>query len=102
MRISDWSSDVCSSDLAVAVLEQVPDRVANLDLRGCGLARRKLRRRPPLAAFLIIDIVVVATPSILPSINIRFPGRLAVKKQRGEYQQKRQQDRKSTRLNSRH
>src|SRR3546814_20531513 len=25
---------------AVAVLEQVPDRVANLDLRGCGLARR--------------------------------------------------------------
>src|SRR3546814_5631757 len=33
---------------AVAVLEQVADRVANLALRGCGLARRKLRRRHPL------------------------------------------------------
>src|SRR3546814_17546803 len=35
MRISDWSSDVCSSDLAVAVL--APEGHARLHRRGVGL-----------------------------------------------------------------
>src|SRR3546814_5698950 len=39
MRISDWSSDVCSSDL----FGQVEDRLA-LDQRGIGMACRQARR----------------------------------------------------------
>src|SRR3546814_10014336 len=31
MRISDWSSDVCSSDLVVEAADEIDDRVAALD-----------------------------------------------------------------------
>src|SRR3546814_8222271 len=36
MRISDWSSDVCSSDLGVAVRAAVPEELGNLDARLVG------------------------------------------------------------------
>src|SRR3546814_8663527 len=39
MRISDWSSDVCSSDLHVVALRRLAARIA----RGTGVARRLLR-----------------------------------------------------------
>src|SRR3546814_9074732 len=45
MRISDWSSDVCSSDLVL----RVPGRVERLDAAKAplhGLARRRLARCP--------------------------------------------------------
>src|SRR3546814_12061786 len=37
MRISDWSSDVCSSDLAQAVVEVIAEFSAELDLGTLGL-----------------------------------------------------------------
>src|SRR3546814_20455424 len=48
MRISDWSSDVCSSDLcpAVAGLSLRRDRLHPDDARGRLLAERKHKRRP--------------------------------------------------------
>src|SRR3546814_2892520 len=36
MRISDWSSDVCSSDLSVAELIVIPTRPSPHDLRAAG------------------------------------------------------------------
>src|SRR3546814_1934088 len=50
MRISDWSSDVCSSDLAVLVLQQhqrLAHRLAReiARLQRIGLARAFVRRR---------------------------------------------------------
>src|SRR3546814_6527415 len=49
MRISDWSSDVCSSDLAPAVFQFGADRPANAvgaDADGAGPGRRQQPRRP--------------------------------------------------------
>src|SRR3546814_8133193 len=61
MRISDWSSDVCSSDLAVAACKrrdvergaQMPDRLLRADAAvdgrelpvGTGIGHRQVRRR---------------------------------------------------------
>src|SRR3546814_2504882 len=39
MRISDWSSDVCSSDLAVAGDDRIGDVVADFDGRAYRAAR---------------------------------------------------------------
>src|SRR3546814_3955573 len=42
MRISDWSSDVCSSDLRVAVERQVQSQVAGLVGEGTLRERRRV------------------------------------------------------------
>src|SRR3546814_9939447 len=53
MRISDWSSDVCSSDLSLQIADDVPIRVENADRRNrcfrklllpAGFAQQALRR----------------------------------------------------------
>src|SRR3546814_7243135 len=68
MRISDWSSDVCSSDLVVTALEdQLPD-----DLLDPGRARLGVG---------CDDNVVVAEPEVVPDRRIEvmiveFPGLL--------------------------
>src|SRR3546814_4056674 len=46
MRISDWSSDVCSSDLRYLLVLPVPD----LDRRAGHLAVEPARSRPPRSA----------------------------------------------------
>src|SRR3546814_18581940 len=76
MRISDWSSDVCSSDLlqildrddAVPVREDVPCRIQDLDQVCCRGLRRSLDGGEPFARSFIIDILVVciAHPGFLP------------------------------------
>src|SRR3546814_9646567 len=47
MRISDWSSDVCSSDLDPVMIEHVGDAVGGLQLGGRrgGAVRRRRRFR---------------------------------------------------------
>src|SRR3546814_7058393 len=59
MRISDWSSDVCSSDLADRCNPSV-DRATELrqDLRAC----RGLVRCDPLCSVELIDVETVTRP----------------------------------------
>src|SRR3546814_6703377 len=113
MRISDWSSDVCSSDLGLAARPYIPDRL----MEGYGPSGEALVRLAGEGATLIVtvdcgaqafdalaqakaagvDVVVVdhhkcaaALPEALALVN---PNRLA---------EGAEADRKSTRLNSRH
>src|SRR3546814_15688875 len=60
MRISDWSSDVCSSDLLVAVGQHIAHRVAHLDRARRRALGGQLARRHPLAAVVVEHIIVVA------------------------------------------
>src|SRR3546814_1806905 len=48
MRISDWSSDVCSSDLLAIRVRTKLDTDANLVIRTFGLSRTKLVASPSL------------------------------------------------------
>src|SRR3546814_7819241 len=60
MRISDWSSDVCSSDLRGASVRRRPqlgDRIA--DDRGA-LRRQQVDQHPPLRAVGILHLAPVA------------------------------------------
>src|SRR3546814_1032392 len=97
MRISDWSSDVCSSDLAIPVtIDEF---------------RRRLRL-PVIAApmFLVSgpELVIAACKSgisaSLPTLNTRSTAEFERWLQRieQELEEASAQDRKSTRLNSSH
>src|SRR3546814_2803796 len=59
MRISDWSSDVCSSDLLAVILRQRPvvACACGFDARTAGAAfeQRQADRRPPRPALRGID-----------------------------------------------
>src|SRR3546814_16788684 len=50
MRISDWSSDVCSSDLASGQRHIAPDRSGGLDRRNRRLSYADLAPAPPRMA----------------------------------------------------
>src|SRR3546814_5012654 len=100
MRISDWSSDVCSSDLLV-VLGGVADEVA--------VAVRHVLRRPVDVARAEGHALVRADPEVELSGDDEpelLVGRVAVVGGRPEplldAPEAERQDRKSTRLNSSH
>src|SRR3546814_1888013 len=102
MRISDWSSDVCSSDLAMTIDGRIRFNrrgilaavLAGLAVTGCGKSADENR-----------DMVVAATvdgqvekPNVkLGFIKLTDMAPLAIAKEKGFFE-----DRKSTRLNSSH
>src|SRR3546814_10733567 len=110
MRISDWSSDVCSSDLYDALYdcmppEQVERRIASGEIEIAPIAF--MRGRTLADAFVILDEAQNTTPAQMKMFLTRFgqnsrmvicgdprqvdlPGGVAAS------------DRKSTRLNSSH
>src|SRR3546814_9983857 len=57
MRISDWSSDVCSSDLAIAVANEMglPDDVVIAGLQGFAGVRRRFTRTGEAGGITVID-----------------------------------------------
>src|SRR3546814_1306696 len=105
MRISDWSSDVCSSDLrspSTQIIEHSQQRqtqygeVIAADFRKQLCAHRlqpitadATRNRRPFMLKILIEARVGKRPNRQPRVIDRAPDRLAV-------------DRKSTRLNSSH
>src|SRR3546814_5976563 len=109
MRISDWSSDVCSSDLAARALEKFVEHG-----RPCGPAARDARRHCPRVARAAIAAAIAVV------IAARAPGALALVRQNGKAppppcqdrhpvfiggrteKNSGKRDRKSTRLNSSH
>src|SRR3546814_10407465 len=71
MRISDWSSDVCSSDLKVRSMEQFDVIVVGGGSAGCALAGR-LSANPRLTV-LLIEAGEDFVPGREPA-SIRDPG----------------------------
>src|SRR3546814_2309778 len=103
MRISDWSSDVCSSDLA-AEARPVPEDIANIVLRladpgnqasphpaWSGIVGREREMILPECVQLLAQIARAAPQIALDAVPID-----------AETRGRRRQDRKSTRLNSSH
>src|SRR3546814_14358321 len=70
MRISDWSSDVCSSDLNAAVLAGLPDPLILV-----GESRRVLRLNPAAEALLGHDLrgrelaLGIRNPDLLAAVD---------------------------------
>src|SRR3546814_9548980 len=97
MRISDWSSDVCSSDLIVGAAEAQRKRAGEVALGGVQLlgGRSLLCHAPPLLAD---EVEGFADPSVLgrgaavDQVAVVVAGEVGVDGV----------DRKSTRLNSSH
>src|SRR3546814_4704063 len=108
MRISDWSSDVCSSDLAdapgaVATMPSFPPwGFALAILGGLWMLLWQTRWRRAGAMPLMIGIAaLLATPR--PDLLVTGDGRhIAAAQPDGSYALLRDRDRKSTRLNSSH
>src|SRR3546814_3642074 len=99
MRISDWSSDVCSSDLPNADARQIGMRRPVPQGLGAGrheasegVARHQLEHRPRLFAF---ELILVEIARLLVREIVELVERFTL----GAVQQV---DRKSTRLNSSH
>src|SRR3546814_6432351 len=99
MRISDWSSDVCSSDLAVFLVLEPAVQAARVQLGG--VACPPVERQgcaDPLARYVIIAIFELFEEGnavlLLPAFGLDIVGR-KLAPVIGE-------DRKSTRLNSSH
>src|SRR3546814_3095978 len=99
MRISDWSSDVCSSDLGLLVRRHRP---LDADLAAQRLPvkeQRDVRVRRQLAALAAVEIGVEdETVGAMPLEQHHAQRRVLV----GRRRRKRHRDRKSTRLNSSH
>src|SRR3546814_7340466 len=107
MRISDWSSDVCSSDLALVTLalddleEHRPDDVLGEDLQQAAAVRRRRAVDQDLAGREPREVLAVARQAAvdLLVVGIRHAflesDALALEGRDGG-------DRKSTRLNSSH
>src|SRR3546814_9153233 len=109
MRISDWSSDVCSSDLRVqlACLEHLHHDVRAADELPFHI---KLGDRRPIGEFLdavsyrrILKHVdrFIFDPQMIENGD-RAAGESALRKQRRALHEQQYLDRKSTRLNSSH
>src|SRR3546814_9979946 len=111
MRISDWSSDVCSSDLAaVAVLDRIAQQVADGGLHDgqrCQqfAGRQRLQVQLQVLARAQVEVVVDDLRKQLVEAEVVADLRQALRIL-GQHQQQRQQllhpDRKSTRLDSSH
>src|SRR3546814_3697549 len=107
MRISGWSSDVCSSDLAVAEIarqpeeEEPPDRVDAefADRISPGLANAD----QPLPRELDDGVDgVLLDPGEFAGAQLRMFARAAIEAPPGDQPDEGGEDRKSTRLNSSH
>src|SRR3546814_8281752 len=101
MRISDWSSDVCSSDLAGDVFQVVPSQRLSVPFHARPVdVYRALRALKPSPSMYFIDTgdtqVVGASPEILARLQYDDAGRgtVTVRPLAAE--------RKSTRLTSSH
>src|SRR3546814_3613270 len=104
MRISDWSSDVCSSDLIAkgfavdAVANALCERGAAHFLVEIGGELRGQGIRPDLQPWWVD---VEAPPGLrLPTLRIALCGMSVAPS--GDYRRFREEDRESTRLNSSH
>src|SRR3546814_3728055 len=127
MRISDWSSDVCSSDLEKLELELAEEARIGADDWSGGVAPGKPARfgpsfrrligllRPNAAAFIFVSflgaigvVLSVLAPRLLgDATNVLFEGVVSQMVPAGATQEQvveglRAKDRKSTRLNSSH
>src|SRR3546814_10682842 len=99
MRISDWSSDVCSSDLTAAGYSDKTRR----DQREANIALRKLGMAEDVAR----AILFLASPAAghISGIDVLVDGGMSnmlMPASGGGTGQTQQRDRKSTRLNSSH
>src|SRR3546814_18518083 len=63
MRISDWSSDVCSSDLNVQIKNVMANSITNVSIRGIGLNDYAVNNNP--AAGIYVDNVYLVSPAML-------------------------------------
>src|SRR3546814_4727278 len=63
MRISDWSSDVCSSDLIAGRQHAIERHVRAHDVAGAGVDRGLERRQIDVPQFAVgqLDLIVVTT-----------------------------------------
>src|SRR3546814_8238688 len=102
MRISDWSSDVCSSDLTAAIddadaapRQHAPDMAGGIDIGGVGRGGRAA-----------IDCQSLHMSSLRQIFQHQRGGRLGAADHSGDARAgmgaRPDQDRKSTRLNSSH
>src|SRR3546814_5114681 len=99
MRISDWSSDVCSSDLPEALAQQVQRQ------RGAGfLADGDPAQHRTLVHHLVLDQAEVLEAHTSAGVGLfRRVLRGADPRDPGlEFEPETREDRQSTRLNSRH
>src|SRR3546814_8277914 len=97
MRISDWSSDVCSSDLIPAVRQSLP----------IGDGAALIRRRPDIreaerALAAATARVGIATADLYPSVSLGGSLGTTSRSVKGLVDSSAFRDRKSTRLNSSH
>src|SRR3546814_9819861 len=100
MRISDWSSDVCSSDLTVCrASEDGGNRIAAADQPGrCGVDRRHLGGRAWAGGLLCVELaLLVAAP-----VGGDWMNESVVRHDWDKAEVLAMLDRKSTRLNSSH
>src|SRR3546814_1390635 len=98
MRISDWSSDVCSSDLALLLKERIGRRAIGASLLGLvGVAvilSGRVRGDYDTDALLGAGAVLVSA--------VLFAWNLILQRQQAQLASPIEVDRKSTRLNSSH
>src|SRR3546814_7553324 len=105
MRISDWSSDVCSSDLRVGQVDARPAALRALRARGGQYLHRRARQPPAFA-----DLSALAIPlrrAGCGAVQRLDQAEYAVLRAGGERRRTARdlavdRDRKSTRLNSSH
>src|SRR3546814_9936657 len=108
MRISDWSSDVCSSDLVDRQVENVGDRlVLEGDLQGLAvvalaLADVALHVDVGQEVHLDLDDAVALAGLAAPALHVEREAARLVAARIGLRQAGEPVDRKSTRLNSSH
>src|SRR3546814_3303549 len=100
MRISDWSSDVCSSDLDLTGLQKEANKKLNLSADETldiaqSLYEKKFITYPRTGSKYIPEDVWVEIPSLVRALQDRETCKQAVTKVKWG-------DRKSTRLNSSH
>src|SRR3546814_5449022 len=82
MRISDWSSDVCSSDLNVAELDS--EWLATLAVAAASFTRQDVNAETPICSTILpggerCQIVIPSvTPTGAPSFTVRKPSRVTL------------------------
>src|SRR3546814_6871670 len=110
MRISDWSSDVCSSDLTVVAQgEPAPvhghhDGIDGILMGGTILGAGAGTPPRPVVVLDVVLVVATAHPAVPPVVPALTAGPTRTRRSRGtSWRSSRcSRDRKSTRLNSSH